>query len=129
MPLYKDQYFTIDPCSAPLCGFQRGEFSDNNNNGQINAGVAAGNQPVLAPTDGQALQGGFFPSGRFVQTSTDMPEGALGPMGFTSGAQVEMVLRRTELLAQFPAHTDIKACTRAARGIAKRAEATCLMAA
>jgi len=46
MPIYKDQFFTIDPGNPPLGGtllsVQRGEFNDNNNNGQINSGTAAG---------------------------------------------------------------------------------------
>lgn len=44
--LYKDQYFTVDPGSAPPFGtalsVQHGEFLDNNDNGQINSGAAAG---------------------------------------------------------------------------------------
>ncbi len=46
MPIYKDQYFTIDPGNPPGFGtsltVERGEFNDNNNNGQINSGAAAG---------------------------------------------------------------------------------------
>ena len=44
MPIYRDQYFTIDPGSPPSGGtsltVQRGDFNDNNN-GQINSGTAA----------------------------------------------------------------------------------------
>lgn len=43
---YKDQYFTIDPGNRPPVGtslsVQRGTFVDNNDNGQINSGTAAG---------------------------------------------------------------------------------------
>lgn len=45
MPIYRDQYFTIDPGSPPSGGtsltVQRGDFNENNN-GQINSGTAAG---------------------------------------------------------------------------------------
>ncbi|KIN74339.1 Hint domain-containing protein [Sulfitobacter guttiformis] len=43
---YRDQYFTIDPGNPPGFGtamtVQRGDFVDNNDNGQINSGTAAG---------------------------------------------------------------------------------------
>lgn len=46
MPIYRDQYFTMDPGNPPGFGtsltVQRGDFNDNNNNGQINSGAAAG---------------------------------------------------------------------------------------
>lgn len=46
MPVYRDQYFTIDPGNPPPFGtlltVQRGDFNDNDNNGQINSGAAAG---------------------------------------------------------------------------------------
>tara|TARA_B110000879_G_C11119521_1_gene491128 strand:+ start:318 stop:1247 length:930 start_codon:yes stop_codon:yes gene_type:complete len=45
-PVYRDQYFTIDPGNPPPFGtsltVQRGDFNDNDNNGQINSGAAAG---------------------------------------------------------------------------------------
>lgn len=44
--LYRDQYFTIDPGNRPPSGtaltVERGDFLDNNDNGQINSGAAAG---------------------------------------------------------------------------------------
>lgn len=53
--------------------------------------LAGGNPAIFTPNDGQALQNGTFVSSTFVNTSTNMPVGTLGPTCFTAGAIIDMM--------------------------------------